>query len=148
MDELTAYLECESIGVLACDRQSFEEFKAYIIFLICLILLWIFPIVNLVYVISVEDIKETIKRHVSSKQLSSFAGSKEQGLSHLAMNSIASVPAFSVAEEAAHENTKYGEGDQQQLEKASNELSPIAMNSTTSFPTVEEVISECEVTDP
>ena len=64
-EELRQYFECEIWGVFECHRQSFERFKFPIMLVVGLILVWIFPVINLVYIVSVKDIKETYSRHMS-----------------------------------------------------------------------------------
>ena len=63
--ELRLYFVCELWGFLECSRQSFEQFKVPIAYVVGVILIWIFPMVNLVYVISVKNIMETYSKRTS-----------------------------------------------------------------------------------
>lgn len=72
--ELKAYIRCEALGNLPsfrCSRYPFERFHFPIIAVVGLILLWLFPAGNLVYVVSVEAIKKSYKKQVS--KLRSFS---------------------------------------------------------------------------
>ena len=65
------YFLCESTGVNssknACER-NFEKFDGRILFVIALFFLEMFPIVNLLYVLNVEEIKNIISRPLKRRR--------------------------------------------------------------------------------
>ena len=69
--DVASYFACEATGTGSeCDR-SFGELSGEIFSFLSLILIGLFPIVNLVYVLNIQELKQQISRHVPKWLLSS-----------------------------------------------------------------------------
>lgn len=75
MRELVSYFLCESTGTSGgkvCDRTVFQQFSNPIPAAISFILLGLYPVINLIYVVNTQEIKQKGKRliHNFSKHTS------------------------------------------------------------------------------
>ena len=64
--ELISYFLCESTGTtngkLPCDRMAFEQFSNPIPTALSFLLLGLYPVVNLIYVVHIQELKQKGKK--------------------------------------------------------------------------------------
>ena len=71
---LTNYFSCEQSGHdpnNPCDRKSFSEISHPDLAVTALVLLGIFPVVNLVYAINIKELKEKFSSCLGKKKIAS-----------------------------------------------------------------------------
>ena len=64
--DISNYFLCESSGTnpnKVCDRE-FERFNSRMVFITALLIVGMFPIVNLVYVLNVQELKKILSRRL------------------------------------------------------------------------------------
>ena len=89
--EIVAYFLCEGLGNQpgrTCSRSTFENFSFPVIFIIVLMFLAMFPAVNLVYAISVQEVRSLFGRCLGRESPSSNTATYITGQYRRKTNSI------------------------------------------------------------
>ena len=81
--ELISYLLCESTGTTngkLCDRMAFEQFSNPIPTALSFLLLGLYPVVNLIYVVHIQELKQKGKKltHKLSRHTTYFNTSNKE----------------------------------------------------------------------
>lgn len=72
--DIGSYFACEATGTSSECERSFAELGGEIFSILSLILIGLFPIVNLAYVLNIQELKHYISRHAPKWLLSSTSG--------------------------------------------------------------------------
>ena len=81
--ELISYLLCESTGTTngkLCDRMAFEQLSNPVPTALSFLLLGLYPVVNLIYVVYIQELKQKGKKltHKLSRHSTYFNSSKKE----------------------------------------------------------------------
>ena len=72
--EIRQYFVCEATGIMpgkVCDR-SFERLETEVISIITFTLIGFYPIVSLIYVVNIQELKKKVSRRTTRKEIVSI----------------------------------------------------------------------------
>ena len=68
ISDITNYFACEATGMVKdCDKPSVELHRR-IVSIVTFMLIGLFPIVNLVYVLNIQELKQKVSKHFAKSQ--------------------------------------------------------------------------------